>query len=263
LNTLARIVLLLAGALVLFYAFGIKAPQIIKGDTDIRLCQHSAWLNDISRKVDVISSDPMTELQCPMRDITIEYKDVKKGFGDVSQNKIKNIIAEEMRLCWQMMGNGEYLPFDQGWLTFSRFPCVVCSHISFDEKLQEKVTSGKVESFYEYLFSTDVSKGITYGDFLYPDNNTIIVQIAGAGGITDISNWAYNGEDIINYLVPKDFTLNDEYYIIYKVSLENKISDIVPSFIAPKDSRVVVISKGEKIKSSGCDYIANSLTKSK
>jgi hypothetical protein len=272
LNTLARIVILLVGALILLFAFGVKFPKIITNDSNIRLCQQSAFINDLSRKVDIATGNPISELNCPMREIEIKYSDVKTGLGRISEDKLMTIIAEEMRLCWQMMGDGEFLPFDQGWLLFSNRPCVICSHISFDDKLVKKISEkyedNKIEGFHDFLKENKMKKSdMTYYEYLQRLHKYEVIykdMIIPADPLTlgaklAIDYYLKDTPDQIPSLVAPDFIdVTDPYYVFYHAKVPKKAEELV---FGNKLTFIILFPSSVFRGESRCDYIANKLTK--
>lgn len=194
-------ILVLAAAAVLIPLTGIIIKVIRSSGTEAA-CTASAQLSSrtMVAGVETISLNcPMTLVDVTMDDLRAETKKARDQIIKIKKNeeiKIKyfkneyNItrlhefvlnkkIAEEMRKCWQKLGEGELELFnawynkleDEAWKkwlpTLDRPPitCIICSRIRFDGEIKKQFS--KINSLDEWLkISTVQGKGITYYDYL-------------------------------------------------------------------------------------------------
>lgn len=120
-----------------------------------------------------------SKLDCPRKYVTfykdrieakIEGKKIKlkpEYFKGISESIIKTGIAEELANCWYMVGQGEYIPFDQEIITGDKPGCIVCSIINFDKELPKEFQNRKITGFIEFLKNNyRIGKKIKYYDYL-------------------------------------------------------------------------------------------------
>jgi hypothetical protein len=96
-----------------------------------------------------------------------------------NDNEIKQKLAEEMYLCWKMLGQGKIRFVSDS--TFSQRACLPCSIITFDDKLKGRQITG----FQTYLAITNTSSGMTYMQYL--TNAKEIETAPSTAGIIDTS----------------------------------------------------------------------------
>jgi len=140
-STLGRLILILVIALILIVFIG-KVTLFGKERSDVEICRLSVLAASKSK----IVGKPLVEsIQCETRDIEINekgiYKNNKKietfrnlgvseGKSD-AENKIKNLIANELYNCWYQFGEGKFNVFDD-W-NGQTIKCFLCSDINFKE----------------------------------------------------------------------------------------------------------------------------------
>lgn len=134
--------------LIIIIAISAKIYDIYVHDSKESLCRSSITaMSEMRTKGVQLSLD---ELQCP-----VEVK-------EVDPNKIakaKYDIAEEMRSCWDMYGEGKNPLFSESGRTY----CSVCSIVEFDKKAKP------LTNFEKFLDETPMlndKDGITYGTYL-------------------------------------------------------------------------------------------------
>jgi len=91
-----------------------------------------------------------------------------------NEKEIAKKIAEEVFICWDMLGQGRLSLFSQGWK--ARFgltsdfvsSCVVCSRIAFDSKtLKDKGIQIDKVNVYDYMMKHKVpGKEFTYAEYI-------------------------------------------------------------------------------------------------
>jgi len=94
----------------------------------------------------------------------------------ISDQEIKQKLADEMYSCWRMLGQGKIQFISPS--TVSQRTCLPCSVITFDDKLKGKQILG----FQNYLATAEVSNGTTYLQYL---SNAKVIQTLGQEPVID------------------------------------------------------------------------------
>jgi len=77
-------------------------------------------------------------------------------------------VANEMKTCWFMFGEGLYNPFSHGAL-MSDTHCVVCSSVDFSDNFRNALGVTTIDGFKTYLEQTTFGDGkTTFGTYLRP-----------------------------------------------------------------------------------------------
>jgi hypothetical protein len=164
-------VILVAVAVLIGFSFLLYAGEEIKKDTPNDICRESVK-NNAALKFGGL--DFSEDIACPAQRIEIE-EDLSK---DAGQKTAKKTIAEAMRDCWEIYGEGKLNLFS-GEGTF----CSVCSLISFAEP---KTT--ELRGFTDYYYSEKIiggtGKGLVYSQYtggvykgeMFKDQNSIAVD---------------------------------------------------------------------------------------
>ncbi len=158
-------------ALIVFFILigytDIFAGTIRKG-SDVEICRLSVLAQ---AKTKFIGSSPI-KLECPRRQVKffnngVEIngrKDPKYEFRELSNDAVNKAVAEEMRLCWYMMGEGKFNVFEQNPLAGSEKVCTICSEMEFDSSVDKKTEFG---GFLDYIKGTKMpGADIYYYDYL-------------------------------------------------------------------------------------------------
>jgi hypothetical protein len=203
-NNLVAIILVIAAAIILLGLTGMIV-NIIKGSGSEAACTASAQLSSATR----VAGIETVSLNCPMelKEITMDDLSAETSKAEKELNRIKSDgqikvkyfegtgskilrefaldkkVAEEMRACWQKLGEGNlnlfnawYNPLKKGehpWYDLIQIKtppitCVICSRIKFDKEIQD--TYPDVTSIDEWLkINTVPQRGITYYDYLLDD----------------------------------------------------------------------------------------------
>jgi len=117
-------------------------------------------------------------LDCPRRYVTF-YKDkiearivedkvkLDPKYKELNEAAIKRGIAEEAVRCWDMMGKGALIPFDQNLMTDGGSGCIICSIIDFDEDIPQELQNKKITQFMNFLKKENkIGTKIKYSDLL-------------------------------------------------------------------------------------------------
>ncbi len=170
-------ILLIAAFGILLYVYVQLNP---KGEINREVCHNSVVFKMTLPESKLIDPKEAINLRCKTRKVCItdktlgkgdcggelgaEYDTVKVSSDKTKQEKeIKMFVAREMADCWAMMGGGKGQIFSRG--VKSQETCVVCSRISFDKSIKEKIK--EITGLGEYLISYKVpNKEISYWNFL-------------------------------------------------------------------------------------------------
>jgi len=189
LSTLVFLIIFIVGGIILLGISYVISNQI-KEDADIETCRLSVLVQAQTRKLPVVPDSPKTliSLDCPRRNLrifedkaTINGKKSRKyEFDRPSNDDINHVLAEELRLCWYKMAEGNQDVFENSvlfdsWLAVPTsglgvpggidIPptiCLMCSEISFDDKLKGRNYVG----LENYLKNKIPGEEITYFDYL-------------------------------------------------------------------------------------------------
>lgn len=128
-NVLLGMILVLAGGAVI----GAMAFQIYKGlqgSDEIEKCRLSLLANDQLGRLRQ-GGESHIAFDCNRQELRIELEDVDTR-GRIDDEKVKSILAHEMKECWSMVGGGQLDPFTVLGST-NEIYCLVCTGIDFDE----------------------------------------------------------------------------------------------------------------------------------
>lgn len=95
---------------------------------------------------------------CQSHTVTIKNKDLPNN-DEKAKNKIRSIVAEELRKCWSLWGRGTYDIF-----TEEGNYCSVCSTIVFDDATKARFQT--INNFTQYLDTIKAPTGQNYSEFL-------------------------------------------------------------------------------------------------
>jgi hypothetical protein len=113
--------------------------------------------------------------------------------NDVLMEMAKYAIAQEMAICWRVWGEGNKDPFKTRTL-YSGNRCVTCDVVHFDPSFVSKVGGVGFKDFGQYLKDTNMSSGMTYFNYLRPENE----KFAARGITTYVSPLlAYTYQNIV------------------------------------------------------------------
>lgn len=182
---------------VVFIIFMIKAAPflytLLFSKSDIEKCRASVSVKAIS--IDAASivtagkriSDPLQlDLDCHTKFLVAKKDGVYDGikrtsdFSDRSfegmelDDKLKKEVADRMRDCWYMFGNGETDPFSK---LGGDIHCVECYELQFDDEVKKEVQDKKgvsvLTDFTGFLASSfiDEKQTTTYSQYLYKSSD--------------------------------------------------------------------------------------------
>jgi hypothetical protein len=192
------IVLIIGFVIILFLLFRLNLGK----ESDSEICHNSvmerATLSKTPLDADTVPLNCQRQYVCITKDGSCEAltKPIKKKVK--SEDEIYKVLAEELRNCWWMFGEGNAKFIDNE--AIPKNYCSICSQISFDDSVKKDIiSSGKIDKklLYEYMAKTKIpEKKITYSEYLYKTNDLNLIfgeaikQGAGFGEI-DISKTYY------------------------------------------------------------------------
>jgi hypothetical protein len=246
-------ILILLGAIILFFVIGKVFVEKANKSNEIEKCRSTALIVDKTRE---LSSSSVMDVDCKMNDVEITAQDITHQ-GELNEMMLYVKILEEMRWCWYKMGDGTFLPFDQN-LVSSKFPCIICSRISFDpeiirglgpvlhnlDRALDRKMKNSDESYRNYLDTTQYQ---SWGFILY----------------------YYKPENSLK--THNQIDLNSDYYVIYQAALKGWVTSNegalyklfkslqVSEHTGNYDNTYLHLVKADSISETGCGYVGNSL----
>ncbi|MCR4327354.1 MAG: hypothetical protein NUV46_02115 [Nanoarchaeota archaeon] len=182
------IILIVSFAVILFFIIRLNLNQ----ETEQEVCHNSVVLRGSS----VVSSDAVPlkcqrQYMCLSYDGSCEEMTNPKVVKVRTENEVYKSLAEEMATCWWIFGEGKinYVGSD----VVPELYCSICSQISFDDSVKEKVFQGSNEfdkkKFYEYMANERRSDGRTYLSYLGLDG---LEKHSGDFGKVNMENQYYS-----------------------------------------------------------------------
>jgi hypothetical protein len=182
-EALAGIILVLSATIIIIlWVNGTLGSLLGRSDRDI--CKTSVIANSYA----VHLSDKLMRPECRTYNIrfyndhveisgkTAEVFDERankkvKSFSSLTDQIVNNVMAEELRLCWQQYGEGK-IKFGSSMLGFWNSQgdnCFICDEIYFDPDVKQEKFSG----FFDYIKSKNIPDGSkTYYQYIadnYPE----------------------------------------------------------------------------------------------
>ena len=155
------------GAIILLLFSSALAGQL-KENADVETCRLSVLAQAQTKTL----GKSIVSLDCPRRNIKIfndrveinEKKSKKYEFKKLTEEEVNHILAEELRLCWYKMAEGNRDVFEQSYIFETEFnTCLICVEIEFDNKMKGNSYSGLLD----YLKSRKIPKeDKSYFDYL-------------------------------------------------------------------------------------------------
>ena len=230
--TLAVLLILLA-ILLIFLPFTSNLVGVLKKGGDVEACRLSVLAQS---QIKLAGSSPVS-LNCDRRQVKfynnkIEIngkKDPKYDFKQLDSSVVNKAVAEELRMCWYMMGEGELNVFQQqlSEATIVGFTgenvCNICSEISFDKSVDRtKQFTGLVD----YLKGNKIpNQDAYYFDYLIKSQRDKYL-LWGIVPWTQYTPWSWGTTDKISDSLEEDLKKYqetgtytefnpDERYIVY------------------------------------------------
>jgi hypothetical protein len=119
--------------------------KIFKKGTSLEACRLSVVNAD---RLKLMGQTPVN-IECPRSELTIKFSDTELK-GKFHQDTALQLIAQEMNNCWyKMSGEKQLNPYDQDMVFGPKQVCLICSEISFDQEMKDKVD--KVTGLRQFL----------------------------------------------------------------------------------------------------------------
>src|SRR3989338_5222821 len=199
------ILVLLAATFLLLWAFAGNFVGILKEGGDVEACRLSVLAQAQTNKL--VGTSPVP-FQCNRRQVKLYnnkieingQKDTKYDFKELNSNIVNKLVAEELRLCWYALGEGELSVFEQdlidpGIITFTgESVCDICAEISFDKSVD---STKQFTGLLDYLKSTKVPDG-SYYYFDYLIKSQKDKYIFGIVPWTHYTPWSWGTTDQVS-----------------------------------------------------------------
>ena len=238
------LVILILGLLILLFMGPLTSTTVstLSRGADVEKCRLSA----IAQSKTKVAGTSIVSLKCPRRQLTfydnrvvVNGKMVRKHeFDKLDDKTVNKIIAEELRLCWYKMGEGEYDVFKQNIIAHDNV-CVVCTEIDFDEDVKQEEFLGLVD----YLEKEEMpNSDLTYQDYLVKPQENMYVTLPGGSKVfwtQVITSWLgiYGTTDLIKQGIdPKEESKKTPFekskkYIVYFLGFKpGKYHEIVSAY---------------------------------
>jgi hypothetical protein len=131
-TTLVILVLTMIGAGVLG-GFTYKYVKSQQEHAPEEVCKLSIFKAAQLKKVS--GGKQLSPLDCERTDLIITKDDIVED-GKINQERASFLLAQGMKRCWDMVGNGRMDPFSN-WNNPDQSYCLICKNIKFDEPLKK------------------------------------------------------------------------------------------------------------------------------
>lgn len=147
-SSVVQWILLLAGLLVIFGIFYTVRQDLFDDPQENSLCYLQVLAHN--RIAELSKGEKAPPIICPTKEVPIK--------ASLSESRVKQDIALEMKRCWETWGAGEYVLFDED----STY-CHICSVVRFEER-------ENIEDFNTYLLTTPIAQhsNLSYMEYLSP-----------------------------------------------------------------------------------------------
>ncbi|MBI2657822.1 hypothetical protein HYX08_03970 [Candidatus Woesearchaeota archaeon] len=250
-QVLVVLIIVMAGALILF-SFAYSTAGQLKENADVDTCR----LSVLAQAQTKFFGKSVVKLDCPRRNIKIFENKVelngktskKYSFGKLTQEEVNKIAAEELRLCWYKMAEGNRNVLEQS-IFFSDskyYQCLICSEIEFDEKLRGRMFEG----LDDYLKSSKIpNEAISYFEYLIRSQRNLYLLWGGIGW----TQYTPYGHGKTGKIDDQKFDTNSRYLIYF---LAMKPTWLVEQTEAYTSAYYIGLGKQDKIREE-CDILMN------
>jgi len=232
---LKTLILIIIIAVVLF-VFVSKMIDYFKKANYEEFCRLNAIAADKTKVSGIIS------LECEMQRTKIEK---------MSDDKIKQTIADSLVSCWKIFGQGNLTPFKQDFVALKfENVCFLCRKITFDELLKKE--NYEVKNFDTWLKENNIpgtnTKYMDYLSLKLEKEERIIPFI-------------FRKREISTFESPTTIDSKKEYYITYLVALpsflnqKHEVAGI--KFAGTEAVPILAIVPSDEFDALGCEKIYN------
>ncbi len=171
---IVTLIILITSFLILLYFLFFFNPA---DASDEEICRNSVALRSGAGVIDseVVPLDCKTSYVCFTEDGSCEKMTNPEKIKVESKEDVYYGLAEEMRKCWWMFGEGK-LKYISDEIKGNNLYCSICSQVTFDDSILELegFSSGEIDrkEFFDYLASKKIEgSSETYMDYLIGTNN--------------------------------------------------------------------------------------------
>jgi hypothetical protein len=208
--------------IVVYFSFTGVWNEVLKRMGGERGCQLS-FLAASTTNINVgVASKSFFDIHCDRKRETIWRSSVYTN-GAIDPEKVKRALAEEVRVCWGMTGEGQLNPFGTSQLIVDKRHCVICTVVRFDSKIIKELNTDQkkltIDGLGEYFKETEMGPGSygnpewTYGQYLTRDKKTADL------GSKDRSYFLDHAPSEKQFIDAKTSIIvgnqNDQYLIVY------------------------------------------------
>lgn len=217
------VILILALVIMLFMGpLSSTIAGTLKRSADVEKCRISVSSHSTSIGKFVIP------LKCPRRQLTFYDNKVevngkmmrKYDFDKLDEKTVNKVIAEELRLCWYKMGEGEINVFAPDFSTSSDV-CVICTEINFDKSVK---SSTSFKGLFQYLDKEMPSSKMSYKDYITKSQEKYKLNY--------LLPWTQYYSPASSNMVPPDISFDpSKGYVIYFLGFNpSMLSELVVRF---------------------------------
>ncbi|MBI4439384.1 hypothetical protein HY638_00260 [Candidatus Woesearchaeota archaeon] len=236
---MVAILIIMLVAFLLMFGAGTTIIGLLKHKTDIEACRASVYAHATFKG----QIGALKTIECPRREVVFYNDKVEidgnkaEDFKELNNDIVNRYVAEELKNCWYMMGEGKLNVFKEELVGTNKV-CLVCSEATFDKSLDKNYYAGLAEYLKNKKMPSKNVENITYSQYLWGENN-IGEQNIGA---------------------------NKRYYFFFEAIKPGILSSLIPQDILNKADYLVVGPEGiqstvtlgtvDKV-SAFCDYLYN------
>lgn len=198
-NHLIEIILIIVVAFILIGG-AQQLVGILKKGSDFETCR----LSILAQAQTKLGGSSFVPLKCERRKVEIfkdkveinGRKESKYEFEELDENVVNKVVAEELRLCWYMAGEGKVNVFEQDISSGGENVCLICSEINFDKNVDR---SRQFTGLLDYLKGNKIpDKDIQYFDYLINSQRNLYL-LWGRIPWTQYNPWWYGTTDNVDY----------------------------------------------------------------
>ena len=219
-NFLVYLVYVAIGAIILI-GIVVTITNVLKSAAPEAQCEISVFTTGAAE------AKEFSGFNCPKQVTEITFKDIDKKTGIEGEKAISNIVADHLASCWRRLGEGGRTPFARSFLSGNKeftgdSMCVICSDITFDEIIKDKIRS--VKNLEQVLRTKEYAESKSYYDYLYPHQS---------GKDADIYTKLYKGLNLNNIDTSKKVVV---YYGVMKPTFLTKVAAKYDLIVHGEDS---------------------------
>ena len=245
-QVLVVLIIAIASAIVLF-SFGYSTAGTLKENADVDTCRLSVMAQSQTK----FFGKSVVKLDCPRRNIKIFENKVelngkaskKYSFGKLTQEEVNKIAAEELRLCWYKMAEGNQNVFEESYIFGTDRTCLICSEIQFDEKIKTRQFTG----IDNYLRNRTMPKStMNYWEYLVRNQNHPAAKLPWS----QYTPW---GSAQTGKIYESVFNSNEKYLVYFLAYKPPRVAEFIGAY---PSIYYIGLGKADKIREE-CDILMN------